>query len=709
MKTVKRIYRNEMPFLRLMIPFICGIVLQLWLDMPLVFVASVFITGSLAAALYAAGRFWPEGWKWRWMPGSLLQLAFLSAGALATCLHTPVNSGHHLMHQPGQTFMATVITPPAEKASGFRATVSLVALRRNGSWKAVEGNVMAYFKTGRHLIPPQYGDLICFTGIPVTPPGPQNPGEFDYRKFLSNRQVYHQVFLEQADWRHLASGQGNCVIAAAYHVRDYFVSVLRRNFHDQRSFAVASALVAGYDDEVDQELMGAYSAAGALHVLSVSGMHVGLIYQGLFLMLGFMNKRKWSRHMLYAFLICFIWFYAFITGFTPSVARSAVMLTVVLTGKWHGGHVNVCNTLVVTAFAMLVYNPYYLTEVSFQLSFLAVWGIVYLHPRIFELLEPAYRPLHWVWQLTSVSLAAQLMTFPVGLFYFHQFPNLFMLANLVVIPLSSFVIYLCIAVLIVSPVAFVCQVIAKVTGWMLELLNGSVVFIEHMPGAVTQGISITSAETVILYVMIGSATLFFQTRKAITFFSAMIAAISLITCQLYEKYETGHRHSLIVYSVPRHRALDVVTGSSHLFVCDSLLAKDAGSISYHIWPNWWMLNLAEEISVKAGREKDVTPTLVISDRFIRSGNSTLVLVDREFLKRLKNVTPPKRRLSADYVVLSENSCQDLKRLTEFLSFRKVIIDSSNSARQAGRLMAECAMLGISCHSVLHSGAYVSPL
>ena len=162
---------------------------------------------------------------------------------------------------------------------------------------------------------------------------------------------------------------------------------------------------------------GLGASSGVLHVLSVSGMHVAIIFKMLEWLLGILLKIKRGKHLYYVLIIMVLWFYAFLTGLCPSVLRATMMLTFVVIGKWSGRNTGILNTLMVSCFFLLIYNPFLLVDAGFQLSFLAVIGIVILHPMLFRHFQPRNKVLLAIWSVVSISLCAQLITFPISLFY----------------------------------------------------------------------------------------------------------------------------------------------------------------------------------------------------------------------------------------------------------------------------------------------------
>ena len=269
--------------------------------------------------------------------------------------------------------------------------------------------------------------------------------------------------------------------------------------------AVCSALLIGFKDLLDAELISAYASSGALHVLCVSGLHVGLIFIILQYIIVIPENKQYLRILKQMIILSVIWFYAFLTGLSPSILRSATMISIIIMAKFLKRDNYMLNTTLLSAFLLLCFNPFMLTEVGFQLSYLAVIGIVYLHQQLVILFYPTNRLLFHTWQLTSVSLCAQLITFPLGLLYFNQFPNLFLVSNLLVIPLATGIIWVAVGAMLLTMIPYMSVVVFyawKIPFALTWIMNRALLFAEQLPFSIVKGIYITVAETWIIYLII---------------------------------------------------------------------------------------------------------------------------------------------------------------------------------------------------------------
>src|SRR5690606_19594565 len=242
--------------------------------------------------------------------------------------------------------------------------------------------------------------------------------------------------------------KGNPVLGYALSLRQRMVEKLDRSFQDTDALAIASALVLGYQNQISQETLDTFSITGTIHVLSVSGLHVGIVFVVFSSLLFWMKNKKWKiiKAMI---LICLIWGYALITGLSSSVLRASIMISFGIIAFSFSRKGNIYNIIAASAFFLLLYNPHFISGIGFKLSYLAVLGIVFLYPKINTFFNIKNRFLSAIWSSSAISIAAQIATFPLVLYYFHFFPVYFLPANVLIILPASFVVYLGFLVLLI--------------------------------------------------------------------------------------------------------------------------------------------------------------------------------------------------------------------------------------------------------------------
>ncbi|MDR0436932.1 MAG: ComEC family competence protein, partial [Bacteroidales bacterium] len=329
-------------------------------------------------------------------------------------------------------------------------------------------------------------------------------GNFDYRKFLARKQIFHTIYLNQRSWKKVDENGRSPVRAYAINVRDNFLSTLSQQGITGAEYAVTCAILLGYGAELTPELRKSYQNSGTVHILSVSGLHVGLFAMVVMHLLFFLRGERWKLILKAVVVLTCIWSYALITGFAPSALRSAIMFTFIILGKCMERRTSVYNSLATSAIVQLSYDPMVLYALGFQFSYLAVLGIVMTQMLFAKFWTPKNKVSRYVWECITVSIAAQLTTTPLSIYYFNQFPNYFILANIIASPLSVLIIPLGMTILVSAPIS---SVVASIFGKLLNLtiwiLNQSVSIIEQLPLSVWKNLEWSKFEMVLAYLTIG--------------------------------------------------------------------------------------------------------------------------------------------------------------------------------------------------------------
>ncbi len=525
-------------------------------------------------------------WKFKFLPGIFITWLFLWLGIAVVGIHTEKNRPQHFTNFNALYLRITIDDALVEHSKSIKTTARVTQIFDGKCWVRTEGKILLYLAKNEKIRSIKYGDHLLLQVRTNEIAGPRNPEEFDYKKFLAYKQIYTQAYVRTDQWKLLVGNDGNPFIAKALEWRAIITSMLHQEIKDEQACAVAVALIVGDDDAIDPELMQAYSSSGTLHVLSVSGMHVGVIYLILAAALSFMEKNKWLKHFYFPLIMILIWAYAMLSGFSSSVLRSAMMLSLVITGKWIHAKSPILNTLAVSLLVLLCWNPFMLTEAGFQLSYLAVFGIAYLHPMLLPKVTMPNTFLHKTWELTSVSICAQIVTAPISLYYFHQFPNLFILSNLLVIPLTTLAIYLSVLSVVVSFVPYLGACVAFADAEIISFVNRAVVWMEKIPCAVTSRISITVVECILLYFLIMYGVSYLIKRQFAPLAMFIVIAILISCSQLIESYSQRKQEVLIAYSIPKHLAFGYLKGRKQVLLADSSLLKDE-ALKKRCLQNFW--------------------------------------------------------------------------------------------------------------------------
>lgn len=698
MKPIQETLYHLIPIGRYLLAFICGILLQIFLQTSFVVLSIFFTLCVLGILAFDSSKKLTQSFSHRWIAGVASLLTMLSCGSLYTYLKTEKNFELHFSKiSSNESFLILRLKEPlVEKAKSYKALMEVEGVLDSLKFlKKTDGKLLVYIAKDSLSKDLRYGDLIYAKVKRTDIKGPMNPGEFNYQRFLYFHQIHQQAYLNSGTWIKLRSKESNFLFEFSYSLRDRLVACMKEYIPDKRNYAVASALTVGYEDDLDQELIQAYASAGALHVLSVSGMHVALIYQLLVMVLMFAIRNTKYRWIHYVIALLFLWFYAILTGYSPSVLRSTVMFTFIILAEWINRNTTTFNTIAVSVFVLLLYDPFIITEVGFQLSYLAVIGIVYLHPLIHVWIEPKYWFTRQIWTITSVSMAAQIATFPLGLLYFHQFPLLFVISNLVVIPLTTLIIYGCIVLIAVSKIGLVASFVGKIVSLMLYATNYSVLFVDSIPSALLTGISITIFETWLIFGMIIFTLVYLASKNAKNIMVVLGMLAVLLCAQIIESLQQKWQKSFVIYNVKNATAIDLIEGRKRIFIGDSALQNDRSKKLFHLTHHRWDIGLSDKN--EDWKLYDKNTIYVVGD-----GKKLAHLCDTVNTTIQKTGT---NLITLDWVVVSNNNIESLTNLSNNAQVKQVIIDSSNNNKSKYKIKKFLESRSIPFYDVNEKGAF----
>ncbi len=522
---------SKAPFVRILIPFIAGLLIYRsgW-DIA----GQSWILPSLLALLLASAA-WMfifkslNTYKTRFLQGAVIIYCILSFGWLTAHYSDIRNNNDFIGNLPKNQPVELILkidNTVEQKNSNMKTTAAALAVRNDSGWTRCSGKILLYIANPDTAPTLAFGDVIAVKCYLNEVQNPLFNSDFNYKKYLADKNIFHQTYIRDDHYTLLEKKQGNAVMTFALSVRDKMVGILQDQLGDNDESGVVAAMLTGYRADISADMMNAYSKAGVIHIMSVSGLHVGVIYimitafVGLF---GWFKKRKWLNVLL---VLSLIWFYAFLTGLSASVLRSAVMISFVVAGTAMQRNISPYNSLAAAAFLLLVFNPGSLGEIGFQLSFVAVLGILLFQRPLYNLWHIRNKWLDKIWQLACVSMAAQLITLPFILYYFGQFPVYFLISNMIVVPLSSLVLYAGMAAVLLSWIPFVNVAVSFGTIWLTKAMNFIVITIESLPGSVISNIYISAWPAVILVIIIALGYAMFYRKKIRLIYPMLLLAIA---------------------------------------------------------------------------------------------------------------------------------------------------------------------------------------
>lgn len=561
----------EQVFPRILLPYTLGIVVFYHFKYPGFLPLLIAINLSLLSLLLLLNNYYLiiKVYRFKSGTGLLFHLFFFFFGGLLCYHHQNDLKADDFSKSANLYLKVQVVDEPYQRAGilRFKAQIQSVYLtEQQGKQEKHTGKVspaqklQAKTASGRMMIAVKlalrqplainYGDelLIPASYTPIKPSF--HPAEFDYRAWLAAQNIRHQSFLLQNQVLKIGVQSGNQLFKFAIALRSKQVERYQTLLQEKEAVAMASTLILGYRADLSKETLAIYSKTGTIHALSVSGMHVGLIYLILNYALAFLNqKRNWQYIKLFL-ILGLLWFYALLTGCSPSVLRSVIMISIFLVGKTYSRPANKYNILSFAAFAMLLYDPFLIWDVGFQLSFLAVFGLLYLQPKLQDCWPIQNTWARKLWGIISMSLAAQLFTFPLSIYYFHQFPFLFLLGNLFILIPITLLMYLGILVLIPG-----LDFLAPVLSWLIQFNNAGLQFLAAIPYSSWSGIWINKTELLLLVVFLTLGTIAIVNGS----WRLLMAAFSFSLALQFSLSRTAvlryHQQEIIRFQIPKHKAI----------------------------------------------------------------------------------------------------------------------------------------------------------
>lgn len=415
----------DFPFLRYLMFFIVGILLYpFFQELPLKGVLLMLGLGWIIYALLLIyverNQLFP---RFRFIFPCLAFLQLVLAGLIFSYLRDFKNDPNHLIHVEEEVkgYLALVVGQDEAKPNSIANRVFLKKIWVGDELRESKGEVLVYHRANLGLSP---GDLIWIKGKPQDISGPTNPDEFNYQKFTSRQGVAHRHFIGD-QFEVLGSVSEFPIESFFIRLRRALMDRMDRVFKDSKAVQIAKALLLGQKKTLDKELSDAYATAGAMHVLAVSGLHVGIIYGFFFLWIKPYRLGIRKRVLYLSTIILLIWAYALLTGMSPSVMRAATMFSLMALAQMKARNPSIFNAIALSALILLVFDPMLIYAVGFQLSYVALLGILLIQPILVKTWLPANKILEYAWQISTVGLAAQIATFPLSAYYFHIFPTYF--------------------------------------------------------------------------------------------------------------------------------------------------------------------------------------------------------------------------------------------------------------------------------------------
>ena len=677
--------------MRIFLPLAIGIFIGQYLKLPILWSGIVLVLFVLM--LWVTKSISPK-YHYRWIWGLAWQLTIAFCGVCLLQLNDTSKradfSGKYVTSDVRQ-FIATIDEPLVAKQKSYKANAKISLVDSLQNVVQLAGKVILYLQPGDKTSTLKYGSQILINAQLKEISNSPNPGAFDYKAYCARQGIYHQAYLRDSSFVVLPQNKGHWFREFLFDSRNTMHRQLAEIFaNNPKALGLSEALITGYRGDLDKEIVEHFANTGVVHVIAISGMHLALIFVLLQLLLKPLAKMKYLVFARHVIVLCGIWFFCLMTGAAPSAVRAAIMLTVLVIGQIGDRKSPIVNSLAFAATLQLVIDPYSLWNVGFQLSYAAVLSIGIFYKPLASLVWHRFAVFNKIGQLASVTIAAQILTFPIALYHFHQMPVYFLLSNIVVVPVITLVLYALLFVLSLSvfvPVGWLGSAIA----WLIHKTIAYVQWVNALPGNRVADVLVSPLQLMLMFMASGCIALWLMHKKAAALIWSLGVLLFIMVNQTVQRQRILKQQQLVFYQVPGYHALDIQSGSSALFIGDSILHEEGFLKRFHLMPSRIAMQSFPD-SAFFLNNKDYTAITYSGVRLLFVNNSP----------DFNSISP----LDVDWLVPGNSFKGDPQRLLKRLSPKGIIIDGATPEYRYNRWRKAADSLHLRLHIIQRDGPFV---
>lgn len=689
------------PCVRLVLPLIIGIIAY-WLAVEQV---GWLLLGGIGLLLWQMVtlyrtphirdvRFWGVG----------VQITFVGLGWWLAYGHDARQAPHFIQeHNSAQTYTVTLSTAPQLKGSTLTCLAELTQQQVEKEWRFCSGTVQLRFPIDTLSAALVYGDELAVHAVVKAIDSPKNPMAFDAQAYYAQQNIYHQAYVPSGQWIRLG-WSGSIWRQHLYQLRHHLLLILEEHLPTPNEYAVGAALLLGAKEHLDRDLRNAYADTGAMHILAVSGLHIGILMGLLaFGLKGLERRGKRGKQLRVVVLLLALWGYALLTGASASVLRASTMLSFVLLGQLGQKRINIYNALAASALLLLFVDPFMVLGVGFQLSYAALLGIVYFHPKIYRVWKAPNTVLDWLWNGLAVSLAAQLATAPLSVYYFHQFPLYFWLSGVVVMAMGGLLLGIGAALLLLHAVPVLGGALGKLLYGCLWLTNSLIFGIQQLPGAVSDGWWWTGVQLFLAYGIVWGMERTLDKRWMRWALVPALGAVCWVGLEAKKIQEQVSQQQLCLHHHRGGGFLSYVQGA----VCITIGAVDYNHAAtrQYAQQNYLFAKGVQENNYYTWDTVVQSSTLHYQNYCVQVSHQRLAIFLPEHLHQASQAPLP-----VDYLWLQGNpKLYDLSALQDYYDYDHLIFDGSNPAYRRAEWAILCEQAGIAYTDLAEDGALLIDL
>ena len=671
------------PFFRLLLPLIAGILLYpLWKGSNTV---ALFTAGFSYLLFIAVAAFKVQSGL-RQLVTFLSLHGFVFFFSFSLCYFNDVRNrkdwfGQHV--NTADLFVVRLTEAPAEKEKVWKLEVEVLETILPRDAHAVNGKAFIYAYKDKALPAFHKGDTLLVPNLwePIQNPG--NPFEFNYAQYCSRNNIYYAQYIAAKDILVKgASAKADLSFAEAAH--DWCMQVLQQYITDKQALGLVQSMLIGDEVNLDSDLRDAFSETGIVHVIAISGGNIAVLFFMVLVLLRWLRHKKYLW-LKYALALPLVWFYVLMAGSSPSAVRAALMFSLLALGfiLQRRLSANSLNHLFATAFILLLAQPMWLYAIGFQLSFVAVLSLILFYRHIYRWYVPANKVARALWSVIAASLSAEVLIFPLVIYYFHTFPLLFIVSNVLAYLLMGLVLVLGISVIALSFIPAVASLLASLVSAIVAFFAAVINILRGFEPASFQALRLSEAELFLVYLLVAFLAVYFLQKKASVALLATAAACLLLSSFCFNRYEDIKQQRLVVYNAAKGHHIERIDGETSTVLSTSKL--DPSKKKYLLSPahiRWQALKETqgdEELLLLAGRK-----VLILKGSPFPSADTTPV----------------------DEVIIAYDAwIKDLPRVKQIFNPSRIILAQTMSENQLIDWKILCRKEGIHLHPV-QEGAYI---
>ena len=635
---------KEIPFIRIALPLCAGIVTGLYFEPGKLFLITFII---LLILFFCIGLFFNKS-RINILYGISLSLTLFITGLIH---YLNEKNSISVLESVPSTFVCTLSDYPEEKENSIKLEVSLQSVRTYNGLKAVNGSMILYNQKDTSLFSLIPGDNLFIRAIPQEIVNRGNPDEFDYRFYLQNRGIRYFAFTKTNDIILNREQVKRSLIHRSLITRHKIIEMYRERGISGDTLALVAAITLGEKNMLDPEQKEYFMKAGIMHIMAVSGLHAVILSYFVFRMLFFLGGRLNIIRVMVTLAI--LWSFAFVTGLTPSVLRATLMFSFLQAGLLMKRPVNSINSVLASAFVLILIRPSVIFDAGFQLSYSAVIFIISFYKVLYDKIQIRNNILDKLWQMTVVTLVAQAGTLPLTIMLFNQFPVWFILSNIIIVPLSSFLIIIGCLVPMTFPIVFISGLFASVLGNLTGLTESLTRVFSSLPLSVISNIGMSGSESLILMSAIFLCLIYILYKESVSAIIPVTVLALFFATGTFKKFHDHSESELIVYNTIGSSSIGIRKGNTMNLITDTIPVSN--DVVRHCSTRGYVIKTINyknnAVLIKSGKKQIMVCNKLTNELLKKAAPETLILTGQNphIDYKIKDIYPVKNLIFSSEV------------------------------------------------------------